>query len=391
MFKSCKGGNFALRKKNRLKWVVFTVLFAISTLFISCPKADQLQDVKNKLNQIQNSINETKERKEQIINQKRDVAAQIKEIDNKLNATAIELDNAQKRLANITAKLNKTREELEAAKKVENNQLQTMKERIRAIYISGEWGYLDVLLSSKSFGDFITRLDIIKKIINFDVNLFDSYKKQREIVQQKEIELAQMKIEAENYKNEVASRQRELQVAMVSRQGLMRDLERQQKYYEQQEDELLRQSQQLERIIQELQAKSRLKYTGGKLLWPVPSSDIITSPFGMRYHPILHQYRMHTGIDIAAETGADIVAAGDGQVIFAGYYGGYGYAVIIDHGDGISTLYGHNSVLLVKEGDIVKRGQVIAKAGSTGWATGPHLHFEVRKNGVPVNPIDWLK
>ncbi|KHO63105.1 metalloendopeptidase [Thermoanaerobacter sp. YS13] len=380
-----------MRKKNRLKWVVFTVLFAISTLFISCPKADQLQDVKNKLNQIQNSINETKERKEQIINQKRDVAAQIKEIDNKLNATAIELDNAQKRLANITAKLNKTREELEAAKKVENNQLQTMKERIRAIYISGEWGYLDVLLSSKSFGDFITRLDIIKKIINFDVNLFDSYKKQREIVQQKEIELAQMKIEAENYKNEVASRQRELQVAMVSRQGLMRDLERQQKYYEQQEDELLRQSQQLERIIQELQAKSRLKYTGGKLLWPVPSSDIITSPFGMRYHPILHQYRMHTGIDIAAETGADIVAAGDGQVIFAGYYGGYGYAVIIDHGDGISTLYGHNSVLLVKEGDIVKRGQVIAKAGSTGWATGPHLHFEVRKNGVPVNPIDWLK
>ncbi|MGI1690695.1 murein hydrolase activator EnvC family protein [Thermoanaerobacter uzonensis] len=380
-----------MRRKNRLKWVVFTVLFAISTLFISCPKADQLQDVKNKLNQIQNSINETKERKEQIINQKRDVAAQIKEIDNKLNATAIELDNAQKRLANITAKLNKTREELEAAKKVENNQLQTMKERIRAIYISGEWGYLDVLLSSKSFGDFITRLDIIKKIINFDVNLFDSYKKQREIVQQKEIELAQMKIEAENYKNEVASRQRELQVAMVSRQGLMRDLERQQKYYEQQEDELLRQSQQLERIIQELQAKSRLKYTGGKLLWPVPSSDIITSPFGMRYHPILHQYRMHTGIDIAAETGADIVAAGDGQVIFAGYYGGYGYAVIIDHGDGISTLYGHNSVLLVKEGDIVKRGQVIAKAGSTGWATGPHLHFEVRKNGVPVNPMDWLK
>jgi len=380
-----------LRKKNRVKWVVFTVLFAISTLFISCPKADQLQDVKNKLNQIQNSINETKERKEQIINQKRDVAAQIKEIDNKLNATAIELDNAQKRLANITAKLNKTREELEAAKKVENNQLQTMKERIRAIYISGDWGYLDVLLSSKSFGDFITRLDIIKKIINFDVNLFDSYKKQREIVQQKEIELAQMKIEAENYKNEVASRQRELQVAMVSRQGLMRDLERQQKYYEQQEDELLRQSQQLERIIQELQAKSRLKYTGGKLLWPVPSSDIITSPFGMRYHPILHQYRMHTGIDIAAETGADIVAAGDGQVIFAGYYGGYGYAVIIDHGDGISTLYGHNSVLLVKEGDIVKRGQVIAKAGSTGWATGPHLHFEVRKNGVPVNPMDWLK
>ncbi|AIS52955.1 membrane-bound metallopeptidase [Thermoanaerobacter kivui] len=378
-------------KKDRLKWLIFAVAFAVSTLFMTYPRADQLQDAKNKLNKIQKSINETKKKKDEIINQKKDIAAQIKELDNKLNATAVELANAQKRLDDITAKLNKTREELETAKKIENTQLQTMKERIRAMYISGEWGYLDVLLSSKSFGDFITRLDIVKRIVDFDVNLFDSYKKQRELIQQKEKELAQMKVEAENYKNQIALRQRDLQVAMVSRQGLMRDLERQQKLYEQQEDELLRQSQQLEKVIQELQAKSKLKYTGGKLLWPVPSSDAITSPFGMRYHPILQQNRMHTGIDIAAKTGDPIVAAADGQVIFAGYYGGYGYAIIIDHGDEISTLYAHNSVLLVKEGDTVKRGQVIAKAGSTGLSTGPHLHFEVRKNGVPVNPTDWLK
>ncbi|WP_415853203.1 murein hydrolase activator EnvC family protein [Thermoanaerobacter kivui] len=390
MFKKVRRGNSVL-KKDRLKWLIFAVAFAVSTLFMTYPRADQLQDAKNKLNKIQKSINETKKKKDEIINQKKDIAAQIKELDNKLNATAVELANAQKRLDDITAKLNKTREELETAKKIENTQLQTMKERIRAMYISGEWGYLDVLLSSKSFGDFITRLDIVKRIVDFDVNLFDSYKKQRELIQQKEKELAQMKVEAENYKNQIALRQRDLQVAMVSRQGLMRDLERQQKLYEQQEDELLRQSQQLEKVIQELQAKSKLKYTGGKLLWPVPSSDAITSPFGMRYHPILQQNRMHTGIDIAAKTGDPIVAAADGQVIFAGYYGGYGYAIIIDHGDEISTLYAHNSVLLVKEGDTVKRGQVIAKAGSTGLSTGPHLHFEVRKNGVPVNPTDWLK
>ncbi len=382
-------------RRYRWKWLIFVVIFLFTVLFTSYPKADQLQDAKNKLNQIQKSITETKKKKEEIINQKNDIAAQIADLDKKLNATQQELANAQKQLSDITAKLNKTRKELEAAKQKENTQLQTMKERIRAIYISGEWGYLDVLLGAQNFGDFITRLDIVKRIVDFDSSLFESYKQQRELIEQKEKELAQMQREAQNYKNQIVSRQRELQVAMASREGLMRDLERQQKLYEQQEDELLQQSKQLETVIQQLQAKSSIKYGGGKLLWPVPSSNVITSPFGMRLHPVLGVYRMHTGIDIAANTGASIVAAADGQVIFSGYYGGYGYTVIIDHGDGISTLYAHlyahNSALLVKEGDTVKRGQVIAKAGSTGLSTGPHLHFEVRKNGVPVNPMDWLK
>ncbi|KUJ91656.1 MAG: peptidase M23B [Thermoanaerobacter thermocopriae] len=378
-------------RRYRWKWLIFVVIFLFTVLFTSYPKADQLQDAKNKLNQIQKSITETKKKKEEIINQKNDIAAQIADLDKKLNATQQELANAQKQLSDITAKLNKTRKELEAAKQKENTQLQTMKERIRAIYISGEWGYLDVLLGAQNFGDFITRLDIVKRIVDFDSSLFESYKQQRELIEQKEKELAQMQREAQNYKNQIVSRQRELQVAMASREGLMRDLERQQKLYEQQEDELLQQSKQLETVIQQLQAKSSIKYGGGKLLWPVPSSNVITSPFGMRLHPVLGVYRMHTGIDIAANTGASIVAAADGQVIFSGYYRGYGYTVIIDHGDGISTLYAHNSALLVKEGDTVKRGQVIAKAGSTGLSTGPHLHFEVRKNGVPVNPMDWLK
>ncbi|MGB9780516.1 murein hydrolase activator EnvC family protein [Caldanaerobacter sp.] len=378
-------------QKYRLKWIVFAAVFLFTALLSSYPKADQLQDAKNKLNQIQKTLVETKKKKQEIINQKNDIETQLKELDKKLNITSQQLADAQKKLQEITAKLEKTRNDLEEAKKKEKEQYDTMKERIKAMYISGEWGYLDVLLNATSFADFITRLDIVKCIVDFDANLFDTYKKQRELIAEKEKQLAAMQKEAQSYKNQIAARQREIQVAMASRESLMRDLERQRKYYEEQEDKLLRESAQLEKVIQELQRKSKLKYSGGKLLWPVPSSDLITSPFGMRLHPILGTYRMHTGIDIAAQTGADIVAAADGQVIFSGYYGGYGYAVIIDHGDGISTLYAHCSALLVHEGDSVKRGQVIARIGSTGLSTGPHLHFEVRKNGVPVNPIDWLR
>lgn len=378
-------------EKNRRKKYLFIAVFVLSSLFMTYPRADQLQDAQNKLNKIQQSINATKKKQAQISSQKKDIAGQLKELDIKLNATSAELTNAQNKLAYITAKLSKTQQELDAAKKTELKQKDTLKERARAMYISGETGYLDVILSSHDFADFISRLDIVKRIVNYDINLFNSYHSQRKIIEQKEKELAQMKQDAENYKNQVALRQRDLQAAVASRQGLMRDLERQQKLYAQQEDELLKQSNQLQSVIRDLQAKSTLKYSGGKLAWPVPSSSTITSPFGTRYHPILKEYKTHTGIDIAADYGAAIVAAADGKVIFSGYYGGYGYAVIIDHGDGISTLYGHNSELLVKTGDTVKRGQQIAKAGSTGLSTGPHCHFEVRKNGVPVDPMDWLK
>jgi murein DD-endopeptidase MepM/ murein hydrolase activator NlpD len=123
----------------------------------------------------------------------------------------------------------------------------------------------------------------------------------------------------------------------------------------------------------------------GQLIRPVAGR--ITSGFGNRYHPILHQYRMHTGVDIGAPQGTPIHAAGAGTVILASYVRGYGNCIIIDHGDGLTTLYGHCSALAVSEGETVSQGQVIAYVGMTGLATGPHLHFEVRRNGVPVPPF----
>ena len=125
--------------------------------------------------------------------------------------------------------------------------------------------------------------------------------------------------------------------------------------------------------------------------WPVPGYHKVTSPYGNRYHPVLKKNKFHSGVDLRAPMGTPIVAANDGKVLSAGYNSGYGNRIYIDHGGGIVTVYAHNSKLLVKAGDKVKRGQTIAKAGSTGRSTGPHLHFEVRKNGKTTNPMNWIK
>lgn len=121
-----------------------------------------------------------------------------------------------------------------------------------------------------------------------------------------------------------------------------------------------------------------------------PANARISSGFGNRVHPILGYSRFHGGVDFAAPQGTAIYAADSGQVIFSGWYGGYGQTVIVDHGGGLTTLYAHASRLLVREGQSVRQGQSIAAVGSTGLSTGPHLHFEVRRNGNPVNPMGYL-
>ncbi|MBQ7702863.1 MAG: M23 family metallopeptidase, partial [Firmicutes bacterium] len=155
------------------------------------------------------------------------------------------------------------------------------------------------------------------------------------------------------------------------------------------EVELKAQADALVAEIKKLQDEQRV-YEGGVFTWPCPSSHYITYTFGYRYHPVFGDWRFHTGIDISAYTGADIIAAASGKVIMAQWYGGYGNCVMIDHGSGIVTLYGHASALCVSQGQEVSRGQLIARVGSTGWSTGPHLHFEVRINGEYVDPLQYF-
>lgn len=341
----------------------------------------QNEQLRKQIEQVQKDINKKKA-------EKKTVASQVAVLDKKLQLTEQQLDNVEEQLTTLEGQIVITKRELDRATMDATGQKELLKKRVRVMYETGSSGYLSVILDATSFGDFISRVDFLKKIVDYDLNLLKNMKLYRDTVAQKKTELQSQLDEQQVVKKEISDQQEQVSQAKDERAKALNDLVKDLKELDKQEDELLAESKEIEKKIISLQSSN--KYVGGKLDWPVPGYYRITSQYGYRIHPILKTKKLHTGLDISVPTGTPVHAANDGTVIYAGYYGGYGYAVIIDHGGKLSTLYAHNSKLLVSEGDKVKRGQVISKSGSTGLSTGPHLHFEVRKNGSPIDPNDYL-
>ena len=258
------------------------------------------------------------------------------------------------------------------------------------MYKTGNVGYLEILLSSSDVKDFLSRKDMIKAIADHDKELIQYMKEQRELIERTKMELETQKKSVEVSKSKLESRRRDLASATRAKENLIERLIEDEKALEKEHDALNDYAKKIEADIVKLMRNTN-PYSGGAMAWPVPGRSRISSPYGYRIHPIFKTRKLHTGIDIPAPTGTNIVAASEGTVIHAGSLGGYGKTVMIDHGGGIATLYGHNSSITVSNGAYVKKGDTIAKAGSTGYSTGPHLHFEVRKNGAYVDPLPWVK
>ncbi len=244
-----------------------------------------------------------------------------------------------------------------------------------------------MLLGSTSFADFLNRYELLQQIIRKDNELFQEVKQERADVAARKTDLESKKHRALSLQSQATARKASIEYQQTVKERYLSQVQKDRKLYEQALDELEETSRQIETEIRKLDPWGTRPT--GKLLWPVTSRRI-TSSFGNRFHPILKTYRLHTGIDLAAGTGTKIVAAEWGIVRTAVWLGGFGNAILIDHGGGIWTLYGHLSKISVKVGQTVSRGELIGLVGSTGWSTGPHLHFEVRDNGTPVNPINWL-
>ena len=345
--------------------------------------------------------------------------AQLDEIQQKLGEKDAQLEDKKKEISNAMERLILTQEELAEAKrklaaiesrqqalsiKIRQNEAalaakqeeydksrSVYKKRLRDIYENGQVNYLDVLLGAADFRDFSSRMYLLQRVIRRDFALIDRLEEQREALLQQKAELDDIRKQlaaahAESQKEKEIVAQKTMERQKLYEQALAEKAQLDAEY-----EELQRNSQEITAMIQRMEQEGRMMPQAGgtgQLAWPVNGE--ITSPFGWRVHPIWGTQIFHAGLDIGADYGDPVHAADSGTVVFAGWMGGYGNAVMIDHGGGMVTLYGHNSSITVGEGEQVSKGQTIALAGSTGNSTGPHCHFEVRIHGEVVSPLQYL-
>lgn len=368
----------------KIVWICIFIMFVTSlNVFAANTSSEKkLQDAKNSKKNIQKALNENKKNQAKIDNN-------IEELGYKINNTQIKINKAQSDLNSAQSKIKKTTEEIGKLQNEIGIKEDLLGERINVMYKTSDMSYIQVILSSRDMNELLSNLDMIKKIVNSDKELLTELSSQKKEIEIKRTELKNKEKEIISLKSSIQIEKERLVASQNKQTALKSDLEKDAKKLSANIDALNKYAKSLEAEI--LKKQSKGSYVGGAMGWPAPGYSRITSYFGYRIHPTLKVKKLHTGLDIGAPMGANIVAANDGKVMSSGWLGGYGNAVMIDHGGGIVTLYGHNSKLLVKTGQTVKRGQSIAKAGSTGRSTGPHCHFEVRKNGKYVDPLPLLK
>ena len=314
----------------------------------------------------------------------------IQNLESKIRSTQSEINKLTGNIQATQAKINEALAELNELEKDMNAQNEALNARLRVMYKNGNIGFIDVLMNSEGISSFLTNMDRVKRIYENDKEALENLKKEHELIDGQRKYLLDLRASLEDTKNTKATVANELKTDKDHVADEKAVIAAQNKALEAQIDEFQAEADRMIEEIRKLQGGG--DYQGGGMLWPVPTSKRISSPFGMRPHPAIrgNPIKMHTGIDIPCPSGTNIIASNAGKVIKSGYNGSYGYMVMVDHGGGIITLYAHNSSLLVGVGDTVTKGQTIAKAGSTGRSTGPHLHFEVRKNGDYVDPLGWV-
>lgn len=246
-----------------------------------------------------------------------------------------------------------------------------------------------VLLKSSNFNEFLERRYQLKRIYVADRNVLADLKAQADDIKAQRAVIEEQKNSIALIKQELLAKQRQYEAEADQQKQLISRLNQDKAALSAAQTQLARDSEEIAALIRKKVAASTSVVRGTGVL-AYPSNGRITSGFGNRRHPILGRNRFHAGVDFGAGHGSTIRAADSGRVIFAGWYGGYGRTVILDHGGGMTTLYAHASRLYVSVGQSVGRGAAIAAVGSTGLSTGPHLHFEVRQNGRPVNPMAYL-
>ena len=316
------------------------------------------------------------------------VSEEKRAIDEAADAAVKEHQARKAELDATEARMRENESALQELQREYDSKRRALGKRVRDIYIHGQISYLDVLFGAKDFNDLMTRMDLLKRIIRRDYGLVTEVAAVRD-----QLELAQAELEKDRetqaeQENRAHKARQDMEEKVARQQALIERLKTDKALIDQQYEELMAASRQVGAMIRERGDSGVMVSGSGAMIWPLAGT--VTSEFGWRIHPITGAQRFHSGVDIGGDYGQSIHAAQSGTVEYAGWISGYGNAVIINHGGGITTLYGHNQSLAVSEGQSVSQGQTIAYCGSTGNSTGPHCHFEVRQNGEPVSPYAYL-
>lgn len=392
-------------RKKRIGAAICAVIVALALLLgilypvlssVTVAEAATKSEVQKNAEAAKKKTEEAKKQLESVKKKKTDVSNEVLAIDKDINRAEDELVQTEQAIEKAKVDLAVKEQELIAAEKKCEKYDEEFKIRARTMYEDGRTSYIEVLLGASSFSDLLSRVEMIREMVEYDKRMLAYLSAAREEIRIAKEAVETEKANLENREVELEALRQELSYRLESKQILLDQLyadeEAFKKAYEIAEADEKKIQRQLEKIIAEENKKgTATKYTGnGRFQWPCPASKRITSYYGYRIHPVYKTKKFHSGIDIGAGYGSNIVAAESGTVITATYGSGYGKYVVVSHGSGITTLYAHCSSLLVNVGDKVQKGETIAKVGSTGVSTGNHLHFEVRINGSTTDPLSYV-
>lgn len=397
--------------KIRIWWLLLTffcVVWCISVFLLPNAAYSQTIDtLKQQRQQIQQQRQNVIQEKNRLKNLQTEAQKHLTGIKQNLQTTNSQIQDSETRLKLATESLKELQEALSITERnYEEKRIATIA-RLQFLQRSQGSQGLAVLLQSRNLSDFISRRHQLKLVYQADQRILSQLAEQANVLIQQRTEVERQKNVIAIIREQLLAQKADFQAQAESQGELIQRLNSDRLALAAAQTQLEQDSQSLTVLIQQKIAEQKAKeereareaaraktnskiWIRGTGIFAFPSDAPTSSPFGWRTHPILGYRRFHAGLDFAASYGSTIRAADSGVVIFAGWYGGYGRSLIIDHGKGLTTLYAHCSELYVSEGQSVQKGQAIAAVGSTGLSTGPHLHFEVRRNGSPVNPADYL-
>ncbi|MEM6519337.1 MAG: peptidoglycan DD-metalloendopeptidase family protein [Cyanobacteria bacterium P01_C01_bin.70] len=385
------------------RWLISTLVLALAialchSLILHVPVqgaeppiliAQSLQDLQQQKQTVDQQRQNLEQKTEQLQRQTNQAEQNLDSIQNTIAATADQIAETEFRLAKAERELKALETDLVKAESAYEEVRRAAVGRLQFLQRQRGGDGWAVLLQSENFNEFLDRRYQLRRVYDADRNVLVDLKAKADKIKQQRAVVESQKTRVSLLRQELLAKKQQYEAEATQQQQLISRLQSDQAALESAGAQLARDSEEIATLIRQKVAASNGAVRGtGVFVFPV--NGRITSGFGYRRHPILGTSRLHAGVDFGAPSGTTIYAADSGRVIYAGWRGGYGNTVILDHGGGITTLYAHSSRLFVRVGQLVGQGQAIAAVGSTGLSTGPHLHFEVRQNGSPINPMGYL-